>query len=75
MVLVGYADDVAMVAVAATIEELQWKCNETRNSQPMDERARPQTSPGEERGCTRNKEKKVRVSQTCTRWPHNTVPG
>ena len=27
--LVGYADDVAMVAVAATIEELEWKCNET----------------------------------------------
>ena len=29
VVLVGYADDVAMVAVAATIEELEWKCNET----------------------------------------------
>ena len=29
MVLVGYADDVAMVIVAATIEELEWKCNET----------------------------------------------
>ena len=27
--LVGYADDVAMVAVAATIEELEWKYNET----------------------------------------------
>ena len=27
--LVGYGDDVAMVAVAATIEELEWKCNET----------------------------------------------
>ena len=27
--LVGYADDVAVVAVAATIEELEWKCNET----------------------------------------------
>ena len=27
--LVGYVDDVAMVAVAATIEELEWKCNET----------------------------------------------
>ena len=26
--LVGYADDVAMVAVAATIKELEWKCNE-----------------------------------------------
>ena len=33
VVLVGYADDVAMLmhdeAVAATIEELEWKCNET----------------------------------------------
>ena len=29
VVLVRYADDVAMVAVAATIEELEWKCNET----------------------------------------------
>ena len=28
-VLVGYAHDVAMVAVAATIEELELKCNET----------------------------------------------
>ena len=29
VVLVEYVDDVAMVAVAATIEELEWKCNET----------------------------------------------
>ena len=29
VVIAGYADDVAMVAVAATIEELQWKRNET----------------------------------------------
>ena len=29
MTLVGYADDIAMVAVAATIEELEWKYNET----------------------------------------------
>ena len=29
VVLEGYADDVAMVAVAASIEELEWKCNET----------------------------------------------
>ena len=29
MVLVGYPYDVAMVAVAATIEELEWKCNKT----------------------------------------------
>ena len=29
VVLVGYADDVAMVVVAATIEELEWECNET----------------------------------------------
>ena len=29
VVLVGYTDDVAMVPVAATIEELEWKCNET----------------------------------------------
>ena len=27
--LIGYADDVAMAAVAATIEELKWKRNET----------------------------------------------
>ena len=27
--LVGYAEDVVMVALAATIEELEWKCNET----------------------------------------------
>ena len=27
--LVGYADYVVMVAVAATIEELEWICNET----------------------------------------------
>ena len=74
VVLVGYADDVAMVAVAAAIEELEWKCNETLNSQSMDERARLQISPGEERGCTRNKEKKVRVPRTCTRWPYDTVP-
>ena len=26
---VGYAHDAAMVAVAATIKELKWKCNET----------------------------------------------
>ena len=29
VVLVGYADDVPMVAVAATIEELEWKCKQT----------------------------------------------
>ena len=29
VVLVGYADDVAMVALATTTEELEWKCNET----------------------------------------------
>ena len=28
MVLVGYVDDVVMVTVTATIEELEWKCNE-----------------------------------------------
>ena len=27
--LVGYTDDMTMVAVAATIEELEWKCNAT----------------------------------------------
>ena len=27
--LVGYVDDVAMVTVAATIRELEWKCNDT----------------------------------------------
>ena len=41
----------------------------------MDETAPPQTSPGVERGCTRNKEMKFRVSRTCTRWTHDTVPG
>ena len=29
MAQVGYAHDAAMVAVAATIKELKWKCNET----------------------------------------------
>ena len=29
VVLVGHANDVAMVAVAATIEQLEWKCIET----------------------------------------------
>ena len=29
MTLIGYADEVAMVAVAITIEELEWKCNKT----------------------------------------------
>ena len=29
VVLVGYADDVSMVAMTATIEELEWKCMET----------------------------------------------
>ena len=28
-VLVGYVDDVAMVTMAETIEELGWKCHET----------------------------------------------
>ena len=29
VVLVGYADDVAVVAVVVTIEDQDWKCNET----------------------------------------------
>ena len=59
VVLVGYADDLAMVT--ATIEELDWKCNETLEivSQWMKEHGLKRR--GEERGCTRNKEKKVRV--------------
>ena len=75
VVLVGYGDDVAMVAVAGTTEKLEWKCNETLEivSQWMKEHGLKRR--GEERGCTRNKEKKVRVPQTCIRWPHDTVPG
>ena len=51
MVLVGYAYDVAMMAVAATIEELNWKCNESLEivSQRMKEHILSMFASGERR--------------------------